>query len=139
MILASRLHYGMADAGVVPRVLGRTTKTRGTPWVAIVFTTALALGLILTGDIGDLANTTVLLLLGCFMLVHAAAIALRADRVPHAHFRAPAFAPWLGALTCLALTTQFEAAVFQRAGVLLAIGLVLAIVHLVATRVEPGR
>lgn len=132
MIMASRLLYGMANQGVVPAIFATTSAARGTPWVAVVFTTLLALGLVLTGDIGDLANTTVLLLLACFVLVHAAAIVLRRTPVPHAHFHAPAFTPWLGGLTCLALMTQFEAVVFQRAAVLLAIGLTLAVAHRVA-------
>jgi APA family basic amino acid/polyamine antiporter len=134
MIMASRLLYGMAKQGVVPQLFARTNAVTGTPFVAVVFTTLLAVGLVLTGDIGDLANTTVLLLLGSFVLVHAAAVVLRREQVEHAHFRAPAVIPWLGGLTCLALMTQFEAAVFQRAAVLIAIGLVLAGVHALATR-----
>ena len=43
MIMGSRLLYGMAEEGIVPRVLGWTHSTRRTPWVAIVFTALLGL------------------------------------------------------------------------------------------------
>jgi APA family basic amino acid/polyamine antiporter len=49
MIMASRLMYGMAAQGIVPRQLGRVHGGRRTPWVAIVFVAALTvacLGLI---------------------------------------------------------------------------------------------
>ncbi|MFP5283117.1 MAG: APC family permease, partial [Actinomycetes bacterium] len=47
MMMASRLLYGMAKQRVLPPVLGRVLEGRRTPWVAILFTTALAVGLIL--------------------------------------------------------------------------------------------
>ena len=44
--MASRLLYGLARQGVLPHVLGSVHPTRRTPWVSILFTTALAFGLI---------------------------------------------------------------------------------------------
>jgi basic amino acid/polyamine antiporter, APA family len=58
MIMASRLVYGMAAQGIVPTALGRVHSDRRTPWVAILFTTALAIFLISSGDLGTLADTT---------------------------------------------------------------------------------
>ena len=46
MLMASRLLYGLARQGVLPHVLGTVHPTRRTPWVSILFTTALAFGLI---------------------------------------------------------------------------------------------
>ena len=46
MLMASRLIYGMARQHVLPPVLGSVHKTRRTPWVAILFTTMIAFGLI---------------------------------------------------------------------------------------------
>ncbi len=46
MLMASRLIYGMARQHVLPPVLGAVHPRRHTPWVAIVFTTAIAFGLI---------------------------------------------------------------------------------------------
>ena len=46
MLMASRLIYGMARQHVLPPVLGAVHPKRFTPWVAIVFTTLIAFGLI---------------------------------------------------------------------------------------------
>jgi amino acid transporter len=138
MIMASRLLYGMAAQGVVPRILGRTSQGRRAPWAAIVFTTQLALGLVVTGDVGDLANTTVLLLLVCFVFVHVCVLVLRRDRVEHEHFTVPTVVPWLGGLSCLVLLTQFDAAIYQRAAILLAIGLALSALHFLPAALRKG-
>ena len=94
MIMASRLLYGMATEGVLPSYFGRLSP-RATPIVAIVFTTLVAVGLIVTGDLGALADTTVLLLLGVFIAVNISVLILRRDQVAHralqgAFFRSPA-------------------------------------------------
>ncbi len=47
MMMASRLIYGMAREGVVPEALGKVHKGRRTPHIAIIFTSLLAVGLIL--------------------------------------------------------------------------------------------
>ena len=47
MMMASRLLYGMAKQQVLPPVLGRVLEGRRTPWVAILFTTAIAVGLLI--------------------------------------------------------------------------------------------
>ena len=49
-------------------------------------------------------------------------LVLRKDRVEHEHFRAPSAFPVLGAIVCLYLVTQDEAAIYLRAGILLAVG-----------------
>jgi APA family basic amino acid/polyamine antiporter len=118
----------MARQRVVPSLFGRVHSTRGTPWVAILFTTAIAGVLVATGDIGGLAETTVLLLLCVFALVNISVLLLRRDRVDHEHFRAPTWMPVLGALVCLFLAlpiTGRDTAVYMRVGVLIAIGIVL--------------
>src|ERR1700754_611265 len=63
MIMASRLIYGMAAQGIVPRGLGRVHGQRRTPWVAIEFVAALAGALVALGGLESLRRTTVLLLL----------------------------------------------------------------------------
>src|SRR5215218_5552023 len=77
MIMASRLIYGMAAQGIVPRPLGRVHRTTRTPWVAIIFVALLAFALVGLGDLESLADTTVLLLLGVFVTVNAAVLVLR--------------------------------------------------------------
>ena len=132
MIMASRLVYGMARQRVVPSLFGTVHSTRGTPWVAILFTTAIAAVLVATGDIGGLAETTVLLLLCVFALVNISVLLLRRDRVDHEHFRAPTWMPVVGAVVCLILAlpiTGRDTAVYMRVGILIAIGVVLWLIN----------
>ncbi|WP_344973041.1 APC family permease [Streptosporangium fragile] len=132
MLMASRLVYGMAREGIVPRLFAAVHPTRSTPWVAIVFTVGVAAVLVATGDVGDLADTTVFLLLCVFAMVNVAVLVLRGDRVEHDHFRAPGWMPALGAVVCVVLAlpvTGRDAYVYIRAGVLVAIGVILWFVN----------
>jgi amino acid transporter len=100
--------------------------------VSIVFTVGIAAVLVATGDVGNLADTTVLLLLCVFTMVNAAVLILRRDRVEHDHFRAPSWMPVLGALVCLILALPITGRggdVYLRAGVLIAIGVILWFVN----------
>jgi amino acid transporter len=133
MIMASRLVYGMSNQGIIPGAFGRVLEGRRTPWAAIAFTTALAMILISTGDLGDLADTTVLLLLAVFVLVNVSVLVLRRDPVDHDHFRAPSVLPVLGALVSVFLIAQTDGEVFLRAGLVLALGVVLWIVNRLVT------
>jgi amino acid transporter len=134
MLMASRLLYGMAKQGVLPPPLARVHPVRRTPWVAIVFTTLLSLGLIayVTNASADaiavLGGTTSLLLLAVFAVVNVAVLRLRRDRVPHDHFVTPTVLPVLGAVFCLYLVTPLSGRAteqYEVAGGLLLIGLVL--------------
>jgi len=128
MIMASRLVYGMSRTGIVPQVLGRVHGGRQTPWVAIIFTTVLAVVLVALGDLETLADTTVLLLLLVFVVVNVAVLVLRRDPVEHDHFHAPSVLPVLGVLACTALIVQKafdDTKVFAYAGGLILLGIVL--------------
>jgi basic amino acid/polyamine antiporter, APA family len=132
MIMASRIVYGMADQGIVARLFARTLPGRRTPAAAIVFTTAIAVVLISTGDLSTLADTTVVLLLTVFTIVNVAVLVLRRESVEHEHFRAPSVFPVLGALISVALlvdTALDDASVFLRAVILLAVGAALWVVN----------
>lgn len=98
MLMASRLLYGMARRDVLPRPFA-VLSPRRTPWIAIVFTTALSILLLMTvEDLTSLSDTTVLLLTAVFLLVNIAALVLRRDPVEHRHFRAPTVIPVFGAI-----------------------------------------
>lgn len=127
-IMASRLLYGMAGEGIVPSAFGRVHRGRHTPWVAIVFTTAIVGGLLLTGDLSELADTTVLLLLVVFATVNICVLVLRREQVAADHFRAPTVMPVIGFFVSVALLTTKEPATFARAAALLLIGVVLWLV-----------
>jgi len=134
MIMASRVIYGMARQGILPGFLAKTHRTRQSPWAAILFTTALALVLVATGDLDALGQTTVLLLLSVFTLVNIVVLVLRRDQVHHEHFRVWSIVPILGVGSCVALITQQSAATFGRAAALLALGLVLYGVNILCCR-----
>lgn len=71
LIMSSRVLYEMAREGVMPSIFATVHRGRRTLWVAIVFIVLLMLGLVSTGSVGDLANTTVVLLLLVFIVVNA--------------------------------------------------------------------
>ncbi|MFD5024420.1 APC family permease [Streptomyces sp. NPDC058373] len=137
MMMASRLCYGMANERILPRVMGRVLPRRRTPVVGIVFVTLLALGLVLTGEIEGLGDTTSFLLLCVFAVVNVAVLVLRKDRVEHAHFRVPTALPVLGAVTALVLASPLAdrpADVYVRAGVLVLLGTALWALNKLAMR-----
>jgi amino acid transporter len=136
MIMASRLLYGMAEEGVVPRPLARIHGGRRTPWVAILFTTAIAGVLIITADLEKLADTTVALLVVVFAIVNATVLYLRRDPVEHQHFRVPSIVPVVGVGVSIVLLTQIEGEVFARAGFLVGVGVALWLLNAVALRAE---
>jgi amino acid transporter len=134
LIMSSRVLYGMAREGVMPAIFARVHRGRHTPWVAIVFVALVMFGLVYTGDVGDLANTTVVLLLLVFIVVNIAVLVLRRDRVDHDHFTAPIVIPILAILTILVLLFQQESEIFLRVGILLLVGLVLYAVNYAVKR-----
>jgi basic amino acid/polyamine antiporter, APA family len=106
LITNSRIMYGMAREGVVPRIFARTHQSRRTPWVAIVFTTAIALIMIVgVGEQGvnTLASATVAFLLAVFTLVCLCALVLRRDSVSQEHYTAPTAILGIGVVVNVAL------------------------------------
>lgn len=136
MLMASRLIYGMARQHVLPPVLGSVHPTRRSPWVAILFTTVLAFGLITyvstfasSNAISILGGTTSLLLLTVFAVVNVAVLVLRRDvRQTGGHFTTPTALPVIGFIASLYLVLPFSGRPAQQyivAGGLVAIGIVL--------------
>ena len=108
MLMASRLLYGLAHQDVLPRTLAKVSRRRA-PWVGIVFSTVLALGLIWyvarsseSPVVTQLSQTTALLLLAVFTVVNVACLVLRRDPV-EGFFRSPGLTPALGAVLALGL------------------------------------
>ncbi|MGA4865996.1 APC family permease [Streptomyces lavendulocolor] len=137
IMMASRLCYGMANERILPRAMGRVLPKRRTPVVGIVFVSLLAVGLVTTGEIEGLGDTTAFLLLCVFAVVNIAVLVLRRDPVDHPHFRTPTVLPVLGAITALVLASPLadrDADVYIRAGVLVAIGVALWALNRVVMR-----
>ena len=132
MIMASRLLYGMSREEIMPGVLGRVHEGRRTPWVAIVFTTLLAVALISIGTLEDLAATTVILLLLVFTMVNIAVLVLRRESVDHSHFTTPRVFPVLGVVISVVLSiklaTDQDVTVLVITGIVLAAGILLWVV-----------
>ena len=136
MLMASRLLYGMANQGVLPAPFSAVSPRR-TPWVAIAFTTALSILLILTtDDLSNLSTTTVLLLTAVFFLVNVSVLVLRRDPVEHSHFVAPSILPVIGAIVALIFLAPIdrEAEIYRIAIYLLLGGLVLWAVNYLVTK-----
>jgi basic amino acid/polyamine antiporter, APA family len=144
MMMASRLLYGMAKQRVLPPGFARVLPNRRTPWVSILFTTALAYGLIIiVGRVSALGGTTALLLLAVFTVVNICCLVLRRDPQPqHRHFVAPTVMPILGAICCAYLVgpwTGRDPEQYTIAGILLGIGVVLWLVTYLIDRRIYGR
>ncbi|MDQ3602486.1 MAG: APC family permease [Actinomycetota bacterium] len=158
LITNSRIMYGMAREGVVPRIFARTHQSRRTPWVAIIFTTIIAVILIVgVGEEGvnTLASATVAFLLAVFTLVCLCALVLRRDSVPQEHYTAPIALLVLGvvvnvALLLYVLVTDFQGLVAGDIGlresvvvvcvVMLLVGVGLYFVNnLAQRRLDPSR
>jgi basic amino acid/polyamine antiporter, APA family len=132
LVTQSRIMYGMAREGAVPQGFARVHRTRRTPWVAIVFTAAVVMVLLLTADVERLATVTVVFLIFIYALVCAAALKLRRERVAHEHYTAPTallVVGILGNVALLAYTVVTDPGSLTYCGVLLLIGLVLYFVN----------
>jgi APA family basic amino acid/polyamine antiporter len=145
MLMASRLIYGMARQHVLPPVLGSVHPTRRTPWVAIVFTTAIAFGLIFyvtafanSSAISLLGGTTSLLLLAVFAMVNVAVLVLRRDvQEAGGHFKTPTALPVIGCLVSLYLVTPLSGRPAQQyvlALILVGIGILLFLLTMAINR-----
>lgn len=119
LVSISRLLFGMARQGDMPRALARTGDRRRTPWVAALALFAGACLLLPLGEVKLIASVSAFGVLLVFTAVQAALIALRL-RKPHAArpFRVPGAVcgapvlPALGIAICLALISQFEPIVY---------------------------
>ena len=142
MIMASRIIYGMGDQGVMPTVFSRVHPGRRTPWVSIVFTTVIALLVLIAIGRNDealatLGSTTVVLLLIAFVMVNIAVLVLRQDEVGHEYFRTPTIFPILGAVVAAGLLIYqavSDISVFGLAALLLLLGAILYGVNLLVMR-----
>jgi basic amino acid/polyamine antiporter, APA family len=128
MVMASRATYGLAEVGLLPSVFGRVAEKRRTPWVAIIAVGLATIAMSFVGNIGQLADTTVLLLVLVFIATHVSAIVLRKDRVAHQHFSVPIVVPVLGVVASIVLLTQQAGTSWLIAAGYLAVGSVLFLI-----------
>lgn len=132
LVAQSRIMYGMAKQGVVPRVFAKTHPGRRTPWVAIAFTGSLVCLLLLLADVDRLATVTVLFLIVVYGMVCLAALKLRGSKVEHDHYTAPTALLVLGVVANLAIlvyTIVDDPSSLVWCGGILAVGVALYFVN----------
>lgn len=126
LIMGSRLLYGMAEQGLIPRVFSKIHPGRRTPWVAILAVMGLCVLLVVTGGVQIMAQTTSLLLMTAFLVVHLSLIIVRRqDPDAEAIFKVPGFVPYVGIVACVALALRSPPAAWGRMLGVLALALVL--------------
>lgn len=120
----ARLVYGMSARRLLPAALGRVSATRGTPWVATIVVTAVALAFALTGDIGFVAQVTNFAVFVLFVSVNASVIRLRFTQPErHRAFRLPGAIRGVPVLPAVAgIGTLALAAFMDRDATLLGVG-----------------
>lgn len=129
LISISRLLFGMAREGDMPKVLARLLPRRKTPWVAALVLFALACSLLPLGRVEIIASISSFGILLVFITVQAAVIRLRFTkpgmtrgfRVPLALGRWPVL-PTMGIAMCAALLTRFDPLVYAIGGGALVLG-----------------
>lgn len=135
-VMASRLIYGMSQHGLMPKALGKVHGGRRTPHVAIYTLLVIVLALMLSGQVGRLADATVLLLLSVFTVVNVALVILKfRPNEPRGRFEVPFVIPLLGSAVCATLLVtrvatrgkdgHFDLAAPLTAGVLIAVIILL--------------
>lgn len=136
-VTASRLVFGMSRDGLLPPALSRVHPTRRTPHVAVGALFAVLVALLLSGDIGQLASATVLLLLCVFCVVNVALLVLqRRASEPKGGFEVPSVVPALGAVVCAVLLVNRVASGDWRAPAIA--GAVLAAILALYAVLRPG-
>lgn len=128
MVMASRVAYGLAEAGLLPHAFGRVLPKRRTPWVSILVIAGMTIVLTIVGDISTLAETTVLLLLLVFLSANVSVLVLKKDKVDHSHFNIPRVVPVLGILASIVMLAQQSWTVWLASAAYVAVGSVLFLV-----------
>ncbi len=77
LVASSRILYGMAEQGSIPKALGRIHPRTHTPAIAVVTVMAIAIVFALVGDITVVANLSIFAIVFTFAVVNLAVIWLR--------------------------------------------------------------
>ncbi|MCQ1536639.1 amino acid permease [Methanosarcina sp. KYL-1] len=130
MLGGSRIIYGIADSGSLPKILARVHPRFGTPWAAISFIVVLAVAFVFLRDIATVANISNFMIFIVFFMVNLSLIKLRYTepekkrpfRVPLNIGRFP-LPPAIGALSTVFLFLQLSAEVMAYGFTLAGIGI----------------
>ncbi|HXV28681.1 MAG TPA: APC family permease, partial [bacterium] len=123
-VMGTRLLYGMARDGTMPRFLGHVNPNRHTPDAAVVSVFVMVLALALTGTITRLAQSTAFLLLIVFFMINLSLIIIklktRGETVP---FEVPMIIPVFGVLTTFGLAFYVSGEAVMTVAILVAVAL----------------
>jgi len=126
-IMGSRILFGMADQGLLPRWLSAIHPRTNTPHRSIAVVLVAAILLALSGTLTHLAGTTNVLLLLVFLIVNVSLIVLRLrDKQRVAGFRVPLVMPMLAAVSTMALASRLPRSSLLTASLLILAGIVIA-------------
>ncbi len=103
--MASRVFYGMANQGDLPRIFGHVHATTRTPIVSTVIVVLSVLLLALVSPLQTLAEWTSLATLGIFATINAALLKLKLGHsaTPQPAVAVPVWVPVMGLITCLGM------------------------------------
>jgi APA family basic amino acid/polyamine antiporter len=103
-VTSSRMVYGMARQGLLPKALGKVHDRMQTPHLATFVLLLLLVPLAFFGSIAQLASASVLLLLVVFAIVNGALFVLQGDRSEaRGKFELPRWVPASGTVVCIVL------------------------------------
>ncbi|GEK79850.1 APC family permease [Agrococcus baldri] len=136
LLMASRATYGLAEAKLLPKAFGAVLSGRRTPWVSILVVGAVTIGMSFIGDVGMLADTTVLLLVLVFISANVSVLVLKKDKVAHKHFTAPRIVSVLALVASIGLLTQQTLQTWLIAGGYVVVGTILFLIARAARRRE---
>ncbi|MDP6715813.1 MAG: APC family permease, partial [SAR202 cluster bacterium] len=80
LLASSRMMYGMASTGNLPRALSLVHPRKKTPWVATIVAGAFGIGFTMIGDIETVAQLTNFAVLVAFVMVNSSLVWLRFSR-----------------------------------------------------------
>ncbi|HEY3361843.1 MAG TPA: APC family permease [Methanosarcina sp.] len=141
MLGGSRLVYGMAYSGSLPKSLSRVHPHYHTPWVAILGVAGLSILFVLFKDIAVVANIANFMIFIVFFMVNLSLIKLRyIDPGRKRPFKVPLnighfpLLPFLGSLSTIVLFSQLNLEVITYGLVLVGIGILIVLLR---TRKSP--
>lgn len=128
MLVASRVIFGIAREGMIPRKLAVILPRRDTPWAATLLVAAISAALVPLGNVGVVASLSSFASLLAFACVNVALIVLR-YREPDANrpFRIPGaigkfpLLPAFGTVATLGIATQLDATALLGGGIVLVV------------------
>lgn len=140
-VTTSRIVYGMAQSGALPWVAGKLHPDTGTPWVAILCTSAGSLLFALVNEISLVARITNFILFVTFIAVNGVVVHLRFKkpqthrpfRVPLSLGRVPVL-PVLSMLFCGFMLYQFSVWILLLGSTLIGVGATFSFVRRFARR-----